>query len=97
MNRELLSITLQMVKPLNDLEHNLSCDIGEVVFTHPLTEMRIEIYKKLECYEWRLVLIEPTNTGAAQKVCKFDSATCFYYSLNAALRDAIVFSFINKF
>lgn len=70
MNRELLSITLQMVKPLNDLEHNLSCDIGEVVFTHPL---------------------------AAQKVCKFDSSTCFYYSLNAALRDAILFSFINKF
>lgn len=42
MNRELLSITFQMVKPLNDLEHNLSCDIGEVVFTHPLTEMRIQ-------------------------------------------------------
>lgn len=97
MNRELLSITLQMVKPLNDLEHNLSCDIGEVVFMHPLTEMRIEIYKNLECYEWRLVLIEPTNTGAAQKVCKFDSSTCFYSSLNAALRDALLFSFINNF
>ena len=104
MSRELLTISIAMLKPRNDIEHSLSYGSEPIIYAMPTiwTAMTIEVYegqyKQAAAsmgYEWRLVEIEKTATGTAKKVVKFDSYEGIYLNAAVALRDALIFCSIN--
>ena len=107
MSRELLTISMKMLKPRNDIEHSLYYGKEAVIHTMPtiLGTMSLEVYEAqykqsniaLIGYEWRLVEIEKTPTGTAKKVVKFDSYEGYYSNAAIALRDALLFCSINNF
>lgn len=107
MNRALLTVSIQMLKPRNDIEHSLSYGKEPVIHSMPTiwAAMTLEVYET-QCkqanvgfkgYEWRLVEIEKTPTGMAKKVVKFDSYEGCYSNAEIALRDALLFCSINDF
>ena len=105
MSRELLTTSIAMLKPRNDIEHSLFYGSEPVIYTMPTiwTAMTIEVYEgqykqaavASMGYEWRLVEIEKTATGTAKKVIKFDSYEGYYSNAAVALRDALLFCSIN--
>lgn len=107
MNRELLTVSIKMLKPRNDIEHSLSYGKEPVIYTMPTiwTEMTLEVYEAQykqaavgsTAYEWRLIEVEKTPTGAAKNVVKFDSYEGCYSNAAIALRDALLFCSINNF
>lgn len=107
MNKELLTVSIKMLKPRNDVEHSLSYGKEPVIYTMPTiwTAMTLEVYEAQykqaavgsTAYEWRLVEIEKTPTGTARKVVKFDSCEGCYSNAETALRDALLFCSINDF
>ena len=105
MSRELLTISIAMLKPRNDIEHSLSYGSEPIIYAMPTiwTAMTIEVYERQYKqatvtsmgYEWRLVEIKKTETGTAKKVVKFDSYEGIYLNATVALRDALIFCSIN--
>lgn len=105
MNRELLKVSIKMLKPRNDIEHCLSYGKEPVIYTMPTiwTAMTLEVYEAQykqavlgsTAYEWRLIEVEKTPTGTAKKVVKFDSYEGCYSNAEVALRDALLFCSIN--
>ena len=105
MSKDLLSISIRMLKPRNDIEHSLSYENKPVIYTMPTiwSAMTLEVYETqykqsdvgLIGYEWRLIEVEKTPTGTAKKVVKFDSYEGCYSNAAIALRDALLFCSIN--
>lgn len=68
MSRDLLSISIRMLKPRNDIEHSLSYENEPVIYTMPTiwSAMTLEVYETqykqsdvgLIGYEWRLIEVE---------------------------------------
>ncbi|PRM15515.1 hypothetical protein BV002_01001 [Haemophilus influenzae] len=68
MSRDLLSISIRMLKPRNDIEHSLSYENEPVIYTMPTiwAAMILEVYETqykrsdvgLTSYEWRLIEVE---------------------------------------
>lgn len=106
MSRELLTISMTMLKPRNDIEHSLNYEKKPVIYTMPTiwAEMTLEVYETqykqadvgLTGYEWRLIDVEKTPAGTAKKVVKFDSYEGGYSNAAIALRDALLFCSINN-
>ena len=71
MSRDLLSISIRMLKPRNDIEHSLSYENEPVIYTMPTiwSAMTLEVYETqykqsdvgLIGYEWRLIEVEKTQ------------------------------------
>ena len=107
MSRELLTISITMLKPRNDIEHSLSYGSEPVIYAMPTiwAAMTLEVYETQykqsdvgsTSYEWRLIEVEKTPTGTAKKVVKFDSYEGYYSNAVIALRDALLFCSINNF
>ena len=105
MSRDLLSISIRMLKPHNDIEHSLSYENEPVIYTMPTiwSAMTLEVYETqykqsdvgLIGYEWRVIDVEKTPTGTAKKVVKFDNYEGRYSNAAIALRDALLFCSIN--
>lgn len=101
MSRDLLSISIRMLKPRNDIEHSLSYGNEPVIYTMPTiwSTMILEVYETqykqssvgLIGYEWRLIEVEKTLTGTVKKIVKFDSYEGCYSNAAIALRDALLF------
>ena len=107
MSRELLTISIAMLKPRNDIEYSLSYGSEPVIYAMPTiwAAMTLEVYETqyrqsdvgLTSYEWRLIEVEKTPTGTDKKVVKFDSYEGYYSKAASALRDALLFCSINNF